>query len=87
MATLVSACERGDLDAVKGLLEQGANVNKRNENNECALFRAANREQVEVIRLLLRHQANVNSVNKRSGDYSLITASENGHLQIVRLLL
>lgn len=59
---LLAVCDRGDVRTVKRLLEQGVDVNAMDED-ECALFQAAWYGYVEIIKVLLKHGANVNVVN------------------------
>ena len=60
---LASASDRGDFETVKRLLEQGVDVDQKDENQECGLFRAAKRGHLQVARLLLQNGANVNVTN------------------------
>jgi len=59
---LVEACERGELSAVKALLEKiGAGVNQRVRTGETALHRAARAGRHDVVELLLAAGADVNA--------------------------
>ena len=84
---LVSASDRGDFEAVKRLLEQGADVDQKDENLQCALYRAAWRGRLQVAKLLLQYQAQVNSTNGLDSESALMAACETGHITIARLLL
>ena len=86
---LVSASDRGDFETVKRLLEQGADVDQKDENLQCALFRAAWRGHFKVAKLLLHIQchAKVNSTNRRLNFSALMVASQTGHINVAKLLL
>lgn len=58
---LVIAAKNGDVDTVKSLILEQANVNwsKSNENGETALFVASQKGYVEVVKLLIEAGAEV----------------------------
>ncbi|MGO9315921.1 MAG: ankyrin repeat domain-containing protein, partial [Syntrophobacteraceae bacterium] len=58
---LLDAVKAGDIAAVRRLLEQGANVNARDENRETPLHHAAYRGKTEVAALLIQKGAKVNA--------------------------
>jgi ankyrin repeat protein len=80
-----------DADAVKLLLDHGADVNGRDEDGDTALLLACGvsnfaRPGPEIVKLLLAYHADVNAKDKR-GTTPLIAAARHGRLDIVRLLL
>ncbi|MRR18268.1 MAG: hypothetical protein EG826_17645, partial [Deltaproteobacteria bacterium] len=56
---LAAAASRGDLDAVKRLIEQGADVNEASQYNESAITNAAKSGHSVVVKLLIQHGADV----------------------------
>ncbi len=57
---LVSACEIGNTEIVKLLLNSGAHVNAADKSGETALWGASERGHVEIVKLLLDNGADVN---------------------------
>jgi len=82
-----TAAQRGNLNRVKALVNQGVNVNLRNNENMTPLMHAAFGGHANVIRFLLSRGANakarMNSVNRNA----LIFAVEKGNANAVRALL
>lgn len=73
---------------VKDLLDQGASTEARHPENEgTALFFAAEKGNVEIVRLLLDRGANVNAVEKLHRESPVSAAARGGHAEVVRLLL
>ena len=60
---LLSACDRGDVETVRTLAQQGVDVNVMYGNTECALYRAAKHGYVEVLEVLLKYNAKVDLTN------------------------
>ncbi|KAF7914114.1 uncharacterized protein EAF01_000520 [Botrytis porri] len=82
---------RAHPDAVKFLLDNGADVNlfdtsKENNSNGPPLQRAAFRGRLEIVRLLLDYGADINLGAGQSGG-ALYEAASCGHLEICELLL
>jgi hypothetical protein len=78
------------LEATKLLLEYGANVDAGGkaggEAYDSAIFSACTLGEIDVVRLLLEHGANIHVVDDDYG--SLIqAASSHGHVEVVKLLL
>ncbi|MCA9038167.1 MAG: ankyrin repeat domain-containing protein, partial [Planctomycetaceae bacterium] len=59
---LMSAAADGDLKAIELLLQFGANVNARNEENEVPLGYACSWKQWPAAELLIKNGANVNAI-------------------------
>ena len=78
---------RGDLAAVKSLLEQGVNVNEKYRYGTTALFPACDRGHLEIVKLLLERGAEVNVRDTFYGATPLTWAASKGHAAIVKLLL
>ncbi|KAJ2964770.1 hypothetical protein NQZ79_g332 [Umbelopsis isabellina] len=77
---------RGDENAVRELLEAGANSNEKDNAGWTPLHEAALRGRLEVLKLLLQHGADPNALGADK-DTPLHDAVENGHTDVVRVLL
>lgn len=84
---LLEATRKGDVTAVKSLLEAGANVNALARYNVTPLFFAADRGNLEIVRLLIENGADVNAKDTFYNTTPLGMASYNGHMEVVELLL
>ncbi|MQA90164.1 MAG: hypothetical protein GEU90_08010 [Gemmatimonas sp.] len=84
---IVDAVKNGDVDAVRHLIESGADVNAAEGDGMTPLHWAAGRGDVEVARLLLEAGADV-SAGTRIGTYTpLHLAVERGHTAVSKLLI
>lgn len=83
---LVDAAKSSDKDALRALLQKGANVNAAEADGTSALHWASYRDDVESADLLIRAGAKVNAANDL-GATPLWTASQNGSEKMVRRLL
>ena len=61
---LLKAVLAGDVVKVKALIEEGADVNAKNENGWSPLHWAVMLEHKEIVELLIAHGADVNAKNK-----------------------
>ena len=83
---LFLACQKGDVDAARSLLAEGAEVNRAGEDCATPLYIACSKGHVDAARLLLNNGAEVDRVGKY-GETPLWTACCWGHVDAVRLLL
>jgi ankyrin repeat protein len=84
---LADAASRGDRDAVRNLLKQGADVGAAHGDGMTALHFAADRGDLEMTEMLLYAGANVAAVT-RIGQYTpLHLAAQAGSAPVVRALL
>ena len=83
---LIFASGNGDLEIVKVLLENRANINKTDAKGGTALMFASANNYPDIVKLLLTRGANVNAVDSHLKT-ALMLATERGHLEVVRLLL
>ena len=81
------ACERGDFDAARLLLDTGADVNRADEYGMTPLYIACAKGHVNVARLLLDNGAAVDRANSFNGWTPLFIACWNGRVAAARLLL
>src|SRR6056300_1340121 len=85
--SLVNAVKNGNVNTVKKLLNNGANVNQAdNENGIAPLLIASYRGHTEVVKLLLAKGADANKADK-NGRTPLWNASDRGHVKVVKVLL
>ena len=82
---LMYAVLYGEVDAVKRLLESGADPNARNEANATALMWAAT--DLQKTRLLLEHGADVNARSDEGRTPLIMAARRSGSADVVKLLL
>lgn len=84
---LIIAAECGDIEKVKSLLKQGADVNFVDDYGNTPLIIASQKGRSKVVQLLLtKKEINVNLADK-NGLTPIIIASCLGNLEVVRLLL
>ncbi len=84
---VADAAMRGDMDAVRALLEEGADVNAAQGDGMTALHWAAQNGNVALADLLLHAKAKVDAVT-RIGSYTpLHLASRNAHSAVAKKLL
>jgi beta-lactamase regulating signal transducer with metallopeptidase domain len=82
---LIRAVADGDLEAVRQLLDRGADPNLWFGGN-LPLSKAAELGHVEIVSLLLDRGANIDQIVQPLGN-ALIRASAKGHLEVVKLLV
>ncbi|MBA3019097.1 MAG: ankyrin repeat domain-containing protein [Proteobacteria bacterium] len=83
---LMKAAKTGDVKAVNALLEQGADIDERNEGGT-ALIWAAHYGSTSIVKLLLDKGADVNATDYYCGWTALYSAVWGGHADIVQILL
>jgi hypothetical protein len=79
------ASEEGHVDAMRVLLDHGANVNSQDDFKWIPLHYASYEGNPKVVQLLLEHDATLNARATR-GCSPVYLASQVGHLEVVRLL-
>ena len=82
---LLDAAATGDISRVVRSLDQGANIETRNEAGATPLMWAAVNDHVAVVWLLIQRGANVNAKTD-SGATALKGAAVQGHLEVVQAL-
>ena len=86
---LIDAVREGDIERVRDLLDKGADVNARYENDHTVLMKAVGKGHVRIVQLLLNVGADVNARDMH-GHTALMIASWKDHINyinIVKLLL
>jgi ankyrin repeat protein len=84
---LLEATIIGDIQKIKDLLSNGAEVDIRDKNGMTPLLLAARKGNREIVKLLLAHGADVNAQDYYLAWTPLILASALGHKEVVKLLL
>ncbi|MBI2823819.1 MAG: PQQ-binding-like beta-propeller repeat protein [Planctomycetia bacterium] len=85
--SLWAAVRNGDAGAIKALLDQGADVNRKNEIGMTALLIACSKGQVDVIKLLVERGADVNARDGIWYQTPLSTAVGRGNAEVVEFLI
>ena len=85
-AALQEACSAGQLDIVKFMIENGADVNAKNNSGGTPLNVASQGDNRDIVELLIENGANINNKNN-NGLTPLHQASRNGQKDIVELLI
>lgn len=83
---LMRAALDGDTESVKELINQGADINLKDDNGRTALMFAVVNRHYETMKLLLEHGADVNARSKQGGT-ALMGAAMDGELSMVQALL
>ena len=83
---LISAAVQGNLEEVKRLLTQGAEINGTGRAGHTALIVASAQGHTAVVQYLLERGANINARGKNDAT-ALIAAARRWHEEIVQLLL
>lgn len=79
------AVRRGDLAAVRRLLESGSDVNARDRYGQTALMTASRDGNLEIVHLLIANGTDLDHTAKY-GLSALMLAVINGHVEIVQVL-
>jgi len=83
---LIAASEQGDVEAVKQLLSQDANVHAFDGSGRTALIAAAYENHLEIAELLIEAGADVDTQDNTQQSAYLIATSE-GYLELLKLTL
>jgi hypothetical protein len=84
---LLAATRKGDLAAVKALLDRGVSVNSKSPYGSTPLFFACDRGHVEIVKLLIDRGADVNVEDTFYHATALTWALQKNRPEIVKLLL
>jgi ankyrin repeat protein len=84
---LLSAARNGDMAAVQQLLQQGVNIEaKDNKYGDTVLIKAAENGHIDIVKLLLDKGADIEARNNE-GETALIEAAFEDKVDVVKLLL
>jgi hypothetical protein len=81
------AVRKGDLAQVTSLLDKGVDVNAKFRYGATALFKAAERGYLDIVKLLLARGADVTVKDTFYQATAMTWAISNGHTEIVRLIV
>ncbi len=86
---LMGAAEKGDLEMVKSLIAEGANINGKDDIGETALMQAvlAHPPHLDVVNLLIEKGADLHAKNKNGEVLMYAVADERQCPELVKLLL
>ena len=85
--SLLEACEKGNIEAVKQHLSAGADVNVKGDGGRTPLHEAAFNRHKEVVELLIDKDADVNAMDELEGLTPLHFAAVFGQKEIAELLI
>jgi hypothetical protein len=80
------AIQYGDVNEVRGLIEEGADVNAKDGSDRIPLGYAAEKGSMEIVELLISAGADVNGCG-HDDLVPFVWASETGHIEIAKLLI
>jgi Ankyrin repeats (3 copies) len=83
----LDAVRKGDVAAVKAVLDQGVEVDAKFRYDRTALSFAADRGNVEIVKMLLERGADVNAKDTFYNATAMTWGLMRGNVEIVRLLL
>ena len=83
---LIKNAMSGNLEIVKSLIEQGADVNAKDIDGWTALIRSSKKGYLEVVKYLIDKGADVNA-KTNNGTTALMNSSDEEHLDIVKYLI
>jgi ankyrin repeat protein len=83
---LIAAAEAGDVESIRALLAQGADINGRDTGGRTPVMAATHGRQVEAVRALLQAGADVDIRDNRL-DNPFLYAGAEGLLEILRLAI
>lgn len=83
---LMRAALDGNTESVRELINQGADINRRDENGRTALMFAVVNRHYDTMNVLLEHGADVNAKSNLGGT-ALMGAAMAGELSMVQALL
>lgn len=86
LADLARACQNGDLDQVRALLDSGLDTDARDSFDRTPLIHAAFAGQLAVVELLLARGASVDAENLQRRT-ALVLAADQGYSAVVEALL
>src|SRR5713226_3268756 len=84
---LLAAVRKEDAGRVNALLAQGADANAKSPYGATGLFFAADRGNIEIIKILLDHGADASVKDTFYGATAMGFAAEKEHVEVIRLLL
>lgn len=84
---LLAVTRKGDLAAVKSLLDRGADVNAKSPYGSTPLFFACDRGHIEIVKLLIERGADVNVEDTFYHATALTWATDKKRVEIIKLLL
>jgi outer membrane protein assembly factor BamB len=84
---LWAAAKKGDARAVEAVLARGVDVDAKTPYGATALFFAAGKGHVEVVKVLLKHKANPNTKDTFYNSTPLVWVLQEKHWEVARLLL
>ncbi len=84
---LLEAARDGHVDEVEALLHDGAKVDARTDTFETPIIIATSTGQVQIVQILLRAGADVNTKEGANGETALMYAALRGNIPLVRVLL
>jgi serine/threonine-protein phosphatase 6 regulatory ankyrin repeat subunit B len=85
---LLIACQEGDLEVTRVLLDSGASVAIRNESGRTPLMEAAKKHSPELTKLLLQAEPDLDlNAQDEQGETALLEATRAGASEIVQLLI
>eukprot|EP00818_Percolomonas_sp_WS_P005245 CAMPEP_0117442724 /NCGR_PEP_ID=MMETSP0759-20121206/4306_1 /TAXON_ID=63605 /ORGANISM="Percolomonas cosmopolitus, Strain WS" /LENGTH=717 /DNA_ID=CAMNT_0005234635 /DNA_START=185 /DNA_END=2338 /DNA_ORIENTATION=- len=87
MSGLLDACKSGHLDQVKQSLDQGADINARDEKDKTCLILACLNGHLPVVKYLVEDRGADMEEKDENGDNCLMLACYNGHLPVVKYLV
>ena len=84
---LMRAALDGDTETVRDLIDQGADINRKDDNGRTALMFAVTNMHYETMKVLLEHGADVQARSNEGGTALMAAAGIAGDLRMVQALL